>query len=107
MAKVIDLTERLNFNQRPVIRVRDMDLEINDSAETVLRIMGLQQQANAGEAEAIQEMLTLLLGEQGKEALFATGLSFRGLVAFVQAAIKLVTSDEGSDEGEAQTRTTV
>ena len=105
MAKVIDITDRLDFDQNPVIRIKDTDIEINATAETMLRIMGMIGRVTSNDPEAIMEMTTLLFGKEGLETLLATGIFFKDLLKIIQVAVNLVTGDD--DEGEVETRTTV
>ena len=105
MAKVIDITDRLDFDQNPVIRIKDTDIEINATAETMLRIMGMIGRVTSNDPEAIMEMTTLLFGKEGLETLLATGISFKDLLKIIQFTVDLVTGDD--DEGGVETRTTV
>ena len=40
MAKVIDITEKLDFDTNPKIAIKGKEIEVNADAETVLKIMG-------------------------------------------------------------------
>ena len=55
MAKVIDITDRLDFDENPVIKVRGVELEVNADAATMLKVMGLLSEKDA---PGIKEVLT-------------------------------------------------
>ena len=40
MAKIIDITEKLDFDTNPKIAIKGKEIEVNADAETVLKIMG-------------------------------------------------------------------
>ena len=39
--KIVDITEKLNFDENPVLKVKNVTIEVNSDAATVLKIMGL------------------------------------------------------------------
>ena len=41
MGKVVDITEKLGFEENPKLKVKDVELEVNADAKTVLQIMGI------------------------------------------------------------------
>lgn len=51
MAKVIDITDKLNFEESPAITIKGQVYKVNDSAETMLKLMGLFD--DRPEAEAV------------------------------------------------------
>ena len=40
MAKVVDITEKLSFDENPVLKIKDIEVEVNADAKTMLGIMG-------------------------------------------------------------------
>ena len=56
MAKKINITDKLNFNENPVLSIGDLDLEVNADAETMLRLMGIF--AEKGELQAVGEAVS-------------------------------------------------
>lgn len=103
MAKVIDITEKLNFEDKPLIKIRDLEIEVNDTAETVLKIMPLMN-GNIT-PEVLEKALSLVFNEKDLQALYATGIKFKELMTVLEAAIKIVTGNDG-EQGEAQTLAT-
>ena len=41
MAKVVDITDKLSFDENPKIRIKDEEFEVNTDARTMLEIMGV------------------------------------------------------------------
>ena len=39
MSRIIDITEKLNFDEKPKIKIKDKTFEVNDSAVTMLKIL--------------------------------------------------------------------
>lgn len=58
MAKIIDITEKLSFDENPRIKIKSVEIEVNADASTVLKIM---QASGKPEKESIPEMYELLL----------------------------------------------
>lgn len=106
MGKVIDITERLEGNENPSIRIGDKEYEINADAHTVLKIMGLMQD---GDFEShILEAFNLLFPSKVRKEFEKMKLSFCNLIKIVEVAMKLATGEEDGedDPGETTTRTT-
>lgn len=96
MAKIVDITEKLDFDGNPVIRVKDVELEVNADASTMLKVMGvLGRQEDPGPRE-ILEMYELIFGEAERDRIEKMKLSFRDFTKIVYTAISLVN---GEDDG--------
>lgn len=97
MAKVVDITEKLAFDENPILRVKDTELEVNADAETVLRIMGMM----SGEStpKVVSDMCDMIFSEESKEKLKGLKLKFNDYVTLVNSAIELVI---GADEEEGE-----
>lgn len=39
--KIIDITEKLSFEENPILVIKGKELEVNTDAETVLKLMGI------------------------------------------------------------------
>lgn len=109
MAKVVDITEKLAFDEKPVLLIKGRKFEVNDDAKTVLEIMGdFDSENSKGEKEAIMTALGRLFSEDDREILLAK-LKFKDLMTVVENAMALVAGendDEGEVEGEVETHTT-
>ena len=56
--KIVDITEKLNFDENPVLKVKNVTIEVNSDAATVLKIMGLfSKGTSAKEVLAVYELI--------------------------------------------------
>ena len=106
MARIIDITDKLNFNENPVLKIGSVEAEVNADAETVLRLMGVF----SGETNlcTVKQALNLIFKPEDVEAICAMKengkkLSARSLMTIVQEAVELVMGED--NPGEDQTRT--
>ncbi len=92
MSKIFDITDRLNYEEPPVLKVKNVELKVNDDAETMLRVMG-----KLGEnitPKNIVEMYELLIPEQDRKKLAELKLNFDDFQKVVRAAINAATGQE-------------
>ncbi len=98
MAKIVDITEKLDFDGNPIIRVSNMEIEVNADAATMLKVMGVMADSeNTGPKEVIA-MYELLFGAGDREKVEALKLSFADFKILVNTAINLVTGESGQGE---------
>lgn len=102
MSKVIDITDKLSFDTNPIIKVKDVELEINSDATTMLKIMGSFN--NKTEMEASLEAADLLFGAEGMKKIETMKLQMKDLMVIIQKAMEIAM--ESDEEGEAETHTT-
>lgn len=100
MAKVINITDKLEFEANPILEVGTIEVEVNADAETMLRLMGIF--AENGELEAIGKAMELIFKPEDVKAICnlernGKKLSAKSLVTIVQEAMNLVM---GESEGE-------
>lgn len=100
MAKTVNITDKLDFNENPVMNICDIEAEVKSDAQTMLRIMGLFSEK--GELQAVNEALNLIFDPEDLEKICnlkrnGKKLSGKSLMFIVQEAISLVM---GEDEGE-------
>ena len=97
MAKRIDITDKLCFEENPVLEIGTLDAEVKADAETMLRLMGVF--AEKTELEAVGEAQNLVLSPQDVEAICniernGKKLSAKSLMTIVESAMSLVMGDE-------------
>ena len=95
MGKIVDITEKLKFEQNPVLKIRDVELEVNADAKTMLEIMGLFK--SRSEIEAATEAMEKLFGEGDRKKLESLNLSFRDYMTVMSEAMDLI---QGDSQGE-------
>ena len=91
----VDITDKLSFEENPVIVIKDKEFEINSDAETMLLIMG--DFKNMTEVDAVLSAYDRLFDEESRKAIADMKLPFKDLQTIIQVAMQLVN---GTDEGE-------
>lgn len=106
MTRKIDLTGKLGIGDRPRIIVDEgVELEVNDSAPTILRV--LETIGDNATPEKVDEACTLLFGKKGKAKLDSLGVPLAGYIKVLETAVGLVIGGEGGeDSGNAATPAT-
>lgn len=94
MAKVVDITEKLSFDENPRLRIKDREIEVSADASTVLKMMGIFQ--DKGELEGVMEMYNLLFNNEGRKAIEELNLSFKDLRVVIEDAMNLVIGEDES-----------
>ena len=98
MRKTIDITEKLSYEENPEIIIKGEKIKVNDSAETVLRIMGvLSEGENTGPKE-IMEICNMIFSEEDKKKIGSLKLNFKDFQTIINTAIELITGDSGRGE---------
>lgn len=104
MSKLIDITDKLNFEEKPSVRVKNVDLEINNDAVSMLKVAALFEDGN-GKSKDVIEMYHLLFDESEREKIEKLKLNMHDFNALISESAKIATGDL-TDEGEAQTPAT-
>lgn len=106
MARVIDITDKLESDENPILEMRGKKVEVNGDAETVLKIMGMMRDG-ISEESAI-DMFEFLFSKEERKKLLNQKLSFSNLMVVIQEAMSAITGTDTEKEtlGEATTRTT-
>lgn len=92
MAKIIDITDKLSFEDNPKLVIKGKELEVNADAPTMLKVMGLMG-SDPGADEIIKTYELMFTGKAKKE-LESMKLSFHDLIIVVQEAVTLITGDD-------------
>lgn len=104
MSKLIDITCKLNFEEKPSVRVKNVDLAINNDAVSMLKVAALFEDGN-GKSKDVIEMYHLLFDESEREKIEKLKLNMHDFNALISESVKIVQGDL-TDEGEAQTPAT-
>lgn len=107
MAKIVNITDKLEMDGNPYLVIKDEKLEVNADAATMLKIMGKYGEIEESEAtpKDILELYDLMFPEESRMKIEKLKLSFNDLTVVVMEAQKLITGAEET-EGESQTHTT-
>lgn len=105
MAKMIDITEKLNFEQKPQIKIKDDFLTVNDEATVMLEIMPIIEKDSSSSAD-IYRVCKMLFSDEDFKKIEKLHLNFKDFTTLVKTAITLVTGKSDDDSGEEETHAT-
>lgn len=93
MARVVDITEKLNFEEKPSLVIKEKKIEINDDAATVLKLLGKAGEADSNPA-VIGEMAEMLFTETGKKNLDSLHLNMKDYGTVIEHAMSLILGED-------------
>ena len=102
MAKIVDITEKLDFEQKPQIKIKGDTLTVNNEAVTVLEIMPLFEKEETSSEELLRTC-KLLFSENDFEKIKALKLNVKDFKTLFEITMSLVSGDS---EGETATPAT-
>ena len=99
MSKIIDITDKLSFEENPKIKIKDVELEVDASAENLLKVMA--HVTDNPSLSDVMEMCELIFTKESKKDLDALKLNFADYANVVMAAIGLASGNsEEENSGE-------
>lgn len=98
MAKVVDITEKLSYEENPVIKVKNQKIEINADAATMLKVMGVLSENDNPGAKDVLKMYDLMFSEKERKKIEQLKLNFSDFKTLVFTAINLITGE--NEQGE-------
>lgn len=107
MSKIIDITDKLNFEEKPIIKVKDVEIKANNDAVTMLKVIALFD--NDGKGMSVKNILNiynLLFNEENQQKIDSLKLSFEDFSTLVVNAAQAVINDNEEAEGETTTPAT-
>ncbi len=104
MSKIIDITNKLNFDEKPKLVIKDTEIEVNNDAISFIKTVALFDSEDGVKPSDILSALELLFDEENREKIAKLHLSFVDLSTLIRTATDLI-ADEDS-EGEIQTPAT-
>lgn len=107
MSKIIDITDKLNFEEKPIIKVKDVEIKANNDAVTMLKVIALFD--NDGKGMSVKNVLdiyNLLFDEENQQKIDSLKLSFEDFSTLVVNAAQDVINDNEEAEGETTTPAT-
>lgn len=97
---VYDLTDKLRFDEDPVLVIRGTRLTVRSDAEIVLRLMDALREK--GEATGAREAAELLLSPADRKELSALGLKMDDYLAVLRAAVQLALGADPEDDSPGE-----
>lgn len=96
MAKKIDITDKLSFDENPRIIIRGAEFEVNSDAKTMLEIIGLF--SDKSDTEAALKSYEKMFSERDRKKIDQMKLPFKDLMVIIQESMKLIQGDDESGE---------
>ena len=94
-----DLTEKLKFNDDPVLAIGDTELTVHTDAETVLKLIDALQ--GGDDSQIVRMAPEMLLSEKDRKQLRSLHLKMDDYTTVVKTIVQLATgADPDSESGE-------
>ena len=97
MAKRVDITERLTFEENSVLVIKGKELEVNCDAPSMLKIMGLMGEDGL-ENKNMLRAYELLFPEETRVEIEKMKLNFNDWTKVIEAGMSLATGDDAGGE---------
>lgn len=104
MSKIIDITNKLNFDERPKLVIKGTEIEVNNDAISFIKAIALFDSENGVSSSDLLSALELLFDEENREKIAKLHLSFVDLSTVIKTATELIADNDS--EGEIQTPAT-
>lgn len=99
MAKVVDITDKLSFDQNPCLVIKGKQLEVNADAPTMLKLIGIMKADGSGvEMENLNKAYELVLPKESRKAIDEMKLSFKDWSTVIESAMELIMGDDEPGE---------
>lgn len=104
MPKIIDITNKLNFEEKPIIKVKDVELEANHDAITILKVTAiLDNEEKKMAISNILDIYNMLFDEDNQKKIEALKLSMDDFATLIVQSATLIINDGEEVEGETMT----
>lgn len=91
MAKVVDITNKLEFDGNPKLKIKDKEIEVNADAPTMLKVMNLV--GDDPTPKDVIALYNLVFPEESRKILDDMKLNFADLITVVEAAVSVISGD--------------
>lgn len=98
MGRVVDITEKLSFDENPKLKIKNIEVEVNSDAPTMLKLMQLIGDGDNVKANDVVKMYELMFNEKDRKKIDGLKLQFKDFQAVVMTAMGLVTGDVPAGE---------
>ena len=93
MAKIVDITEKLSFEENPKIKIKNITCEVNSDAPTMLKLMQIIGDGESVSPNDVVKMYELIFPEKDREKIDKLKLQFTDFQTLVMSAMSLVTGE--------------
>lgn len=107
MSKIIDITDKLNFAEKPIFKVKDIEITANNDAVTMLKVIALFENDGDGiKVSDILKMYNLLFDEENQQKVESLKLDLEDFERFVTETAQSIINNNEVTEGETTTPAT-
>ncbi|MGN0503137.1 MAG: hypothetical protein ACI4HN_09455 [Ruminococcus sp.] len=107
MSKIIDITDKLNFAEKPIFKVKDVEIEANNDAVTMLKVIALfENDGNGIKVGNILKMFNLMFDEENQQKVEGLKLDLEDFEKFVTETAQSIINNNEEPEGETTTPAT-
>lgn len=99
MGKVVDITDKLKFEENPALVINRKKYEVNADATTMIEV--LAELGDGGDdisPKAVTKLCDLVFTNKAQKDLEKLHLKFEDYVTVVQEAVSLITGDDDDEE---------
>ena len=97
-AKIVDITEKLSFEENPKIKIKNITCEVNSDAPTMLQLIQLVGNGEKVTPNDLATMYGLLFSEEDCKKINKFKLPTKDFNILIESAMSLVMGDSESGE---------
>lgn len=98
MAKTLNITDKLSFDTKHILQIKDVEIVVNADAATMLELMDASESMDTNSAPFIKKSMKLLFSDEGTKKLQELNLSLADLAIVIKAASDLAVANENEDD---------
>lgn len=98
MRKTVDITDKLEFAENPVIIINGTELEVNTDAASVLKVMALTTDEDFSNGD-VDKAVNMLFTKESAKTLREMNLKMKDYQTVVFEAMNLAVGADEGDEG--------
>ncbi|MGN1156457.1 MAG: hypothetical protein ACI4TK_09795 [Agathobacter sp.] len=108
MAKIIDITEKLSYDDIAILKIKETELEVKIDAKTVMLALNAADDVKLSDIDRLEKMKDILLTKKSAEALEEMRLTYKSYVKVLETAFTVAIGDDEEEqtEGEQETAAT-
>lgn len=107
MSKIIDITDKLNFEAKPIIKVKNIEIEANNDAVTMLKVAALFDNGGNGfDVKDVLKTYNLLFDEENQKKIESLKLNFEDFSTLIMESAQVLINNGEEVEGEMKTPAT-
>ena len=100
MGKVLDITEKLKFEENPALVISGKKYEVNADASTMIEVMAEIDSGDDMSPASISKLCKMIFTNKAQKDLEKLHLKFEDYTTVVSEAINLISGSGEDEEGE-------